>query len=136
MRLLFIGLFIGLAVGVSASIVVPRFAGPYLPPAIKPGTSVEGTVVAKQREADRLLLTVRAPDGSILVTFTKKIPEIDLLVEQTDTIVLSMRQYKPFIHDPEILRVAKVEPDTGSAGAEPVRDAAHPPEPAGVPESP
>ncbi len=110
MRLLLFGVIVGLAIGITGAILAPRFAGPYLPAAMKPGTSVEGTVVAKLREPDRLLLTVRAAEGSILVTFTKKVPEIDLLVEKADTILLSMRGYKPFIHDPEILRVAKEAP--------------------------
>ncbi len=102
-----IGFVSGLVLGVASMILVPRFADPYLPQSLKPALSVEGRVVAKQREADRLLLTVRTKEGSTLVTFTKKIPEIDLLVENTDMVVLSMKQYRPFVENPEILRVAK-----------------------------
>lgn len=113
MRYGVIGFAVGLTIGVASMILVPRFADPYLPQALKPALSVEGKVVAKQREPDRLLLTVRTKEGSTLVTFTKKIPEIDLLVENTDVVVLSMKQYRPFVENPEILRVAKEE------GAEP-----------------
>lgn len=107
MRYGVIGFVVGLTIGVASMILVPRFADPYLPQALKPAVSVKGQVVAKQREADRLLLTVRTNEGSTLVTFTKKIPEIDLLVENTDTVVLSMKRYRPFVENPEILRVAK-----------------------------
>ena len=107
MKIGILGFLAGLVVGVSAMVVIPRFAGPYLPPALKSGTFVQGTVVAKQREPDRLLMTLSTDAGSILVTFKKKIPEIDLLVEETNSLTLSMKQYQPFIEDPEILRVAK-----------------------------
>ncbi len=120
MRLLVFGMVIGLAIGIAGTILGPQLAGPYLPPAMKSGVSVEGTVVAKQREPDRLLLTVRAEEGSTLVTFTKKVPEIDLLVEETDTIVLALRHYQPFIKDPEILRVEK-EPSSPNSRDTPPR---------------
>lgn len=115
MRYGVIGFVVGLTIGVASMILVPRFADPYLPQALKPALSVEGKVVAKQREADRLLLTVRTQEGSTLVTFTKKVPEIDLLVEKTDTVVLSMKQYRPFVENPEILRVAKENGGDGPA---------------------
>lgn len=117
-----LGFLAGLVVGVTAMVVIPRFAGPYLPQALKPGTSVQGVVAAKQREPDRLLLTVRSKEGSTLVTFTKKIPEIDLLVEQTDSIVLSMTHYRPFVENPEILKVGKpdqVQPEPREDPPEP-----------------
>lgn len=115
MRYGVIGFLVGLAIGVAGMILVPRFADPYLPRALKPAVSVEGKVVAKQREADRLLLTVRTKEGSTLITFTKQIPEIDLLVEDTDTVVLSMKRYRPFVENPEILRVAKKDGEDGPA---------------------
>lgn len=107
MKLWVVGFLVGLAVGIGAMVAIPRFAGPYLPPALKSGTFVQGTVAAKQREPDRLLMTLSTEQGSILVTFKKKIPEIDLLVTETNSVTLSMKQYQPFIEDPEILRVAK-----------------------------
>jgi hypothetical protein len=120
-KLSIVGFLVGLAVGVSAMIVVPRLAGPYLPPALQSDTSVEGTVVAKQRQEDRVLLNLRTAEGSILVTFKKKISEIDLLVEQADRLTLGINQYQPFVEDPEILRVAKEDG--------PVADTAQEPEP-------
>ena len=109
MRYGLIGFALGTVLGVGGMILLPRFADPYLPQALKPGVSVQGQVVAKQREPDRLLLTVRTQEGSTLVTFTKQIPEIDLLVQQADTIVLSLKHYRPFVENPEIVRVAKPE---------------------------
>lgn len=105
-----LGFLLGLAVGISGMVLIPRFASSYLPPAMKPGVSVKGIVVAKQRDPERLLVTLSAPEGSILVTFTKKVPEIDLLVEKTDALTLSMGGYRPFIQNPEIERVQKQAP--------------------------
>lgn len=115
-----LGFLLGLAVGISGMVLIPRFASSYLPPAMKPGVSVKGIVVAKQRDPERLLVTLSAPDGSILVTFTKKVPEIDLLVEKTDALTLSMGGYRPFIQNPEIERVQKQAPHNheNSAAAE------------------
>ncbi len=108
-----LGFLFGLAVGISGMVLIPRFASSYLPPAMKPGVSVKGVVVAKQRDPERLLVTLSAPEGSILVTFTKKVPEIDLLVEKTDALTLSMGGYRPFIQNPEIERVQKQKAENG-----------------------
>lgn len=124
MRYGVIGFLLGLVLGVSGMIFAPRLAGPYLPAALKPGVTVEGRVVAKQREPDRLLLTVRTPEGSTLVTFTKRIPEIDLLVEKTDSIMLSMKHYRPFVENPEIMRVAKEEGGQAPVSTGPLEPAA------------
>ncbi len=68
---------------------------------------VEGTVIAKGREEKRLLLTVNTPEGVVLATFTRRVPEIDLLVERGDLITLGLPEYSPFVTDPELRRVRK-----------------------------
>ncbi len=101
---------VGLALGSGGTILAPRFAGPYLPAMLGPTTTVEGTVVAKQREPDRLLVTLRTAEGGVLVTFTEKVADIDLLVQTEDKLSLALGQYEPFVNNPVIRRVEKLEP--------------------------
>jgi hypothetical protein len=107
----------GLIIGFALPFVVRPFLGDRLPQAVGGRRqSVEGLVTAKQREADRLLITIVAPEGATLVTFTERVPEIDLLVDAGDRVTLTMSRYEPFLEDPNITRVAK--PDA-AALAEP-----------------
>lgn len=105
-------LLIGIALGVAGAIYGPQLAGPYLPEGflVKKPETVEGEVVRKQREGDRLLLTVQTSQGTVLATFKKKVSEIDLLVQQGDTLTLALTRYEPFVEDPAIDRVRKQEP--------------------------
>ena len=105
-------LLIGIGLGVVGTIFGPDVAGPYLPETFrgKKAETIDGEVVRKLREADRLLLTVQTSQGSFLVTFKKKVAEIDLLVQQGDTVTLSLSRYEPFVEEPAILRVRKQEP--------------------------
>jgi hypothetical protein len=100
---------VGIAVGVGGMIVGPDVAGPYLPEAfqVKKPETVEGEVVRKVREGDRLLLTVQTSQGTVLATFRKKVAEIDLLVQQGDALTLALSRYEPFVNDPAIERVRK-----------------------------
>ena len=107
-----IGALVILLVGVGVGVAVPKFLsptlGPYLPPALQDqSTPVEGTVVRKSREEGRLLLTVSTPRGALLSTFTKQIPEIDLLVEEGDSVTLGISHYEPFVKDPIVKGVMK-----------------------------
>ncbi len=72
-----------------------------------PGKVLEGKVIAKKRLDGALLLTVNTPEGATLITYKKKIDEIDLLVSVGDTIEFSHISYKPFLKDPVITRVRK-----------------------------
>lgn len=111
---------LGIGVGVAGALLGPRFAGPYLPEAVRGKTElVEGTVARKQQEPDRLLLTVAAPHGAILATFRKKIAEINLLVEEGDTVTLALSGYQPFVDDPPIERVRKQKPGGSGGGGKP-----------------
>lgn len=99
---------IGVILGIGGTIFVPNLIAPYLPEVIhSKGTAVGGVVIAKQQKAAWLLLTVNTPQGAILATFKKKVAEIELLVEKGDTIVLLLREYKPFVDNPIIKQVTK-----------------------------
>ncbi|MCA9472230.1 MAG: hypothetical protein MRJ96_15605 [Nitrospirales bacterium] len=109
--LLFI-LLVGIGIGLGVPSVAPKYLGPYFPKGLATKHSgVHGTVVKKQLEDGRLLLTISAPDGAILATFEKQLTEISLLVDQGDSITLDVQVYAPFVKDPPILRVKK--PDNG-----------------------
>lgn len=107
---------LGCGVGFSLPTLGPKYLGWYFPRLDQVSAGyVEGIVRKKQADPDRLLLTVSAQEGAILVTFQKKVPEISLLVEEGDTITLDLRTYSPFVNDPSILRVRK---PAGSSPAE------------------
>ena len=108
----FLILLIGIAIGVAGTIYGPELAGPYLPEGymVKKPEIVAGEVVRKQRDGERLLLTVQTSQGTVLATFKKKVAEIDLLVQQGDDLTLAVTRYEPFVEDPAIERVRKQDP--------------------------
>jgi len=101
-------LLTGLMIGILGTIFVPDLVRPYLPEMMR-GENVEvsGIVEAKSREADRLLLTIAGSSGAVLVTYTRQIPEMDLLIEPGDSVILAVREYAPFVEDPAVRRVQK-----------------------------
>ena len=132
---------IGLLLGVAGTILVPTYLGSYLPSFLRGETvTVEGPVLAKQRPSeggDRLLLTVQAAQGAMLVTFTERVSEIDLLVDEGDVVSLGVKRYEPFVENPAVrgveknpaLRGVDENPAAGSDEASPIDDA----EPAATP---
>jgi len=105
--------FLGLGLGLSGPLVATQYFKPYMPNVFKkPLHPLEGIVTHKQRDQDRLLMTVTTQDGTILATFMKQVPEIDLLVEEQDSITLDVKQYEPFVNDPPVLKVNKQIPQT------------------------
>jgi hypothetical protein len=107
---LFITLLVGLALGVAGTIYAPQYVKSYLPGPSKPREGgVEGKVTAELLEQERLLLTVSTAEGATLVTFNRKMKEINLLVDEGDSITLDLRYYSPFVTNPAILRVRKEE---------------------------
>jgi len=97
---------LGAACGVGGTLAYPRFLAPYLPPGLGgPGTVVEGQVLRKQRDGDRLLLTVDTPRGRALVAFRQRASEVDLLVDEGDSLTLSLRRFTPFLEDPDLMGV-------------------------------
>ena len=103
-----LGLLFGLVFGALGAIFLPRFARPYLPAGLR-GDDVQilGVVQAKSAEPDRLLLTVGSDAGAMLVTFQKKVAEIDQLVSVGESVQLTVQAYAPFVDDARISRVMK-----------------------------
>ncbi len=126
-------LLLGAVLGAAVATIWPRFIAPHLPQSLRASTeAVEGTVIRKQRDGERLLLTIDTPEGAALATFTEKVPEIDLLVEEADTVTLGLGGYEPFVENPAIrgVRKAVVAPEPESDGEEildPETEAAPPP---------
>jgi small basic protein len=111
-------LLVGVAIGVGSTILLPSAIEPYLVSALRaPRRPVEGQVIGKQREQGHVLLKVQTDGALVLATFTKKVPEIDLLVEQGDSITLGLANTGPFVDDPVIERVMRPRssqpPDSG-----------------------
>ncbi len=101
-------LIIGLVVGALGVYFAPEYVGPFLPKSLQSkGVEIEGEVVAKQRKGNTLLMTLNTKEGAILITFRKKVPEIDLLVNKGDRIEVRLKSYSPFVDDPAIKRVRK-----------------------------
>jgi len=107
----FVGSFVaGLVIGIVATFFAPRVIGPYLPGTFGSGVDgIEGQVSIKQRQGDRLILTILTPEGAILATFKKKVMEIDILVAEGDKVTLARKDYRAFLDDPGIGRVRKKE---------------------------
>src|SRR5713226_3158044 len=86
----------------------PALVAPYLPKAMSGQRArIEGEVLGKQREASRLLLKVGTAQGPMLVTFTQKVAELDLLLEPGDTVTLITTGYATFVDDPTLDRVQR-----------------------------
>ncbi len=95
-------LLIGIVLGIGLAFVVGRVAGPYFSEVFSFGPGVEGEVVDKELEAERLLLRVSTEQGLLLAVFTQNISEIDVLVERGDIVTLSIDRYRPFVDNPGI----------------------------------
>ena len=108
-KLFVLTFLVGAAVGVAGTLFGPRFVDPYLPDSWRTSRLKEigGEVVRKQQEGDRLLLMVETPQGVLLATIKERMTEINLLVEEGDTLMLSLDEYKPFVEDPVVRKVSK-----------------------------
>ena len=99
-------LLAGVILGIGAATMGPALVAPYLPKSMGgQGVRIEGEVLRKQREANRLLLKVGTAQGPMLVTFTQKVAELDLLLEPGDTVTLITTGYATFVEDPTLDRV-------------------------------
>ncbi len=95
-----------MAVGVGLANRGPALIAPYLPKAvIRPSEHIEGQVVRKQRDGNRLLVKVTTAQGPMLVTFTQKVPDLDVLLDAGETVTLVIAGYATFIDDPILERV-------------------------------
>ena len=99
---------IGLVIGVIGAIYVPGYVRPYIPEwAMGKAIVVKGTVAAKQKKESSVLLTVNTAEGALLATFTRKVDEINLLVNEKDVIEFTLQKYSPLVDDPRITRVLR-----------------------------
>lgn len=115
----FPGLLFGLFLGWLSASLAPKSWQAYIPDALRPGGQVDGVVLEKSTETDRLLLKLTTEQGMILATFSERQEEIDLLVEDGDTVTIRVQRYEPFLEDPPIERVRKpTAPETPSPPAE------------------
>src|SRR5512143_3825829 len=106
-----IPLILELILTVMGTIFLPGYVTPYLPSwVVGKTTVVKGTVMAKQKKDNVLLLTVNTPQGELLASFKKKVDEIGLLVNEKDVIEFTLPKYMPFIEDPKVIRVVKEPP--------------------------
>lgn len=105
--ILIVTLLIGVGAGVVGTVVLPPYITQYAPSVLHPPMHhVEGRVIRKAREQARVLLKVQTNAGVLLLSFTEKVAEVDLLVDQDDLISLSLRANpRPFIDNPSIERV-------------------------------
>ena len=112
---------VGVVVGVGLANRGPALIAPYLPKAvIGPGEHIEGQVVRKQRDGNRLLVKVATAQGPMLVTFTQKVPDLDVLLDAGDTVTLVVPGYATFIDDPILERVKEAaRTKTSSSPASP-----------------
>ncbi|MDH4164430.1 MAG: hypothetical protein OEW15_17340, partial [Nitrospirota bacterium] len=95
-RSLIAALLIGIVAGILGTVFVPGYLRPYLPEWIAGKTVVvKGIVEAKQKKEKALLLTVGTTDGVLLATFTRKVDEINLLVNEKDAIEFTLPKYLP-----------------------------------------
>ncbi|NGZ97707.1 MAG: hypothetical protein CV089_16565 [Nitrospira sp. WS110] len=110
------GFILGFLSAVVVDLVAPELLEPYTRQFI-PATqleSVSGRVVKKERESNRLLMTLSTPKGVLLATFTQKIEEIDLLVAEGYTTTIRLRTYSPFVENPVLERVEASTADRDS----------------------
>ena len=119
-RSLIVPLLIGIIAGILGTVFLPGYVRPYLPEWIAGKTVVvKGTVEAKQKKDSALLLTVETSDGVLLATFTRKVDEINMLIDVKDAIEFTLPKYLPFIEDPKIVRVVRGgQPGAGMGPAE------------------
>jgi hypothetical protein len=99
---------IGIVLGVGAMTKGPALVAPYLPKSISGQSErIDGEVVRKQREGNRLLVKVATAQGPMLVTFTQKVAELDLLLEPGDRVELIASGHATFVEDPTLERVKR-----------------------------
>jgi hypothetical protein len=110
------GCILGFLSAVVVDLVAPELLEPYTRQFIPASQieSVSGRVVKKERESNRLLMTLSTPKGVLLATFTQKIEEIDLLVAEGYTTTIRLRTYSPFVENPVLERVEASTADQGS----------------------
>lgn len=101
----------GLILGIAGTILVPIFLAPYLPAVFSGNKEIlSGPVLAKERDGDRLLLTIQTEPGALIASFSERVSEIGMLVEPGDTVTIAVDDYDPFVTDPDFEGVKKGTP--------------------------
>lgn len=101
-------LLLGVLVGVAGTVLLPNLIAPILPDALRSaGESVRGTVADKKWKGDRLLLSIDAHRGAVLATFRKRTEELDLLIQEGDSVTLEVASTGPFADEPRLMQVKK-----------------------------
>ena len=110
------GCILGFLSAVIIDLVAPDLLTPYTQQFIPANQfeSVRGTVIKKERDLNRLLMTLSTPKGVLLATFTQKVEEIDLLVAEGYATTVRLRTYSPFVENPVVERVEASTRDPGS----------------------
>ena len=99
-------LLVGAVIGFGAASRGPALIAPYFPKARSgAGERIEGQVVRKQREGNRLLVKITTAQGPMLVTFSQRVPDLDVLLDPGETITLVVPGYATFVEDPVLERV-------------------------------
>ncbi|MFV1986131.1 MAG: hypothetical protein ACC682_02530 [Gemmatimonadota bacterium] len=99
---------VGLILGIAGTIFVPGLLAPYLPGLFRGDPEIlSGPVLAKERDGDRLLLTIQTEPGALIASFSERVAEIALLVDRGDTVTIAVDDYDPFIEDPDFEGVRK-----------------------------
>jgi hypothetical protein len=99
-------LAVGFVLGIGAATRGSTLVAPYLYKAVSgPGEHLEGQVVRKQRDGNRLLVKVATAQGPMLVAFTQKVPDLDVLLDAGDVVTLLSPGYATFVDDPILERV-------------------------------
>jgi hypothetical protein len=100
-------LLIGIILGIGIATRGPTVIAPYLPKAVGGSSArIEGQVVRKQRDGNRLLVKVDTVQGPMLVVFTEKASDLDVLLDPGDRVtLLTQGGYRTFVDDPTLERV-------------------------------
>jgi len=121
--ILSVTLVTGFVLGIGAATKGPAVVAPYLPSKVGGAHErIEGQVVRKQRDGNRLLVKVATAQGPMLVAFTQKVGDLDVLLDSGDTITLVTAGYATFVDDPGLDRVKA--PTTARVPSPPPSDTA------------
>src|SRR2546430_14174190 len=94
-------LLVGMVVGFGAATRGPALIAPYLPKAGGgAGESIEGQVVRKQREGNRLLVKVNTAQGPMIVTFSQKVADLDVVLDPVGPVTLVHPGLATFVENP------------------------------------
>lgn len=111
-------------VGAAAGLAGGYFARPSVDRALGGATEVEGEVVAERRQDDRLLLTLRAGDETIVASFRERADDVEELVSEGDHLTVRVGAHGVFADEVPIVRLRRAADVAAAAeGPEPETEA-------------